>query len=70
MFVTYENRNNPHVTIHCPVCSHLRKHGGVHQENSRGKYENHKTYADAKKYAEETELPVIICSRCNPPNCN
>jgi hypothetical protein len=30
-FVTYENRFNPHVTIHRVGCGHIRKHGGAHK---------------------------------------
>jgi len=30
-YVTYENRNNPHVTIHRDGCSQIAKRGGEHQ---------------------------------------
>ena len=29
-FVTYENRRNPHVTIHLEGCTQIRKRGGEH----------------------------------------
>ena len=69
MFVTYENRNNPHVTIHCHGCNQIAKRGGIHKKSSRGKYEHHKTYADAEVYARKTELPIKNCSFCKAPNC-
>lgn len=68
-FVTYENRNNPHVTIHCFNCNQIAKRGGIHKKNSRGKYEHHRSYEEAKQYAMTTELPIKECSFCNAPNC-
>jgi hypothetical protein len=67
-FTTYENRNNPHVAIHHDGCNQLRKRGGVHRVG-QGKYEEHVTYAEARAYAETTDLPVKDCSFCNPQDC-
>ena len=64
-FVTYENRSNPHITIHRSGCHHLRKHGGHHKYN-QGKYENHTTYAEAERYAKLTQLPIKNCQTCSP----
>ena len=65
MFETYENRHNPHVTIHRQSCSQLRKRGGEHQYN-QGRYEVHSTLEDARRHATETRLPIILCSFCKP----
>jgi len=35
-YITYENRNNPHITIHKENCNQIAKNGG----EERGKYEN------------------------------
>ena len=67
-YTTYENRANPHVTIHCDGCNQRRKHGGIHNRN-QGRYKNHSTYAAARAYAIETGLPMKDCSFCNPPSC-
>ena len=67
-FTTYENRNNPHVTIHCEGCKQIAKHGGEHKYG-QGNYKNHSTYLEAESYAKGTNLPLLICSFCNPPNC-
>ncbi len=67
-FTTYENRANPHVTIHCAGCNQLRKHSGVHKYN-QGRYMNHATYAAAKAYAVGTGLPMKDCPFCKPPSC-
>jgi hypothetical protein len=64
-FETYENRNNPHVTIHRVGCSQLRKRGGVHR-HGQGNYKSHRTVAEAQRYAANTGLPVKLCSYCNP----
>lgn len=64
-FTTYENRLNPHVMIHLSTCNHLRKHGGKHKYG-QGKYVEHTTFAEAEAYAEQTGLPVQICSTCRP----
>ena len=34
-FVTYENRRNPHVTIHAEGCSQIRKRGGEHAHGEK-----------------------------------
>ncbi len=68
-FVTYENRNNPHITIHCEGCNQIKKRGGQHT-TGQGRYKQHSTYEDAKQYAESTGLQIINCSFCNPPFCN
>ena len=67
-YVTYENRPNPHVTIHCEGCSQIKKHGGVHKYK-QGRYVYHKTYEEALEYAKSTGLPVKHCSFCKPPRC-
>jgi hypothetical protein len=64
-FETYENRNNPHVTIHRVGCSQLRKRGGVHR-HGQGSYKSHGAVAEAQRYAASTGLPVKLCSYCNP----
>lgn len=65
MFETYENRHNPHVTIHKAECPEIRKRGGVHKYN-QGRYEVHSTLEDARRHAISTGLPLILCSRCKP----
>lgn len=64
-YVTYENRNNPHVTIHVPGCGQIRKRGGSHKYD-QGKYENHDTLYEARTYAGSTGLRVACCSFCRP----
>jgi len=64
-FETYENRSNPHVTIHVEGCTQLRKRGGEHQ-HSQGAYHSHATYQAAAAYAESTGLPLVRCSFCTP----
>lgn len=64
-FVTYENRNNPHVTIHIDGCNQIAKHGGEHKYG-QGTYRKHATYGDAVKHATSTGLQVINCSFCGP----
>lgn len=59
-FVTYENRHNPHVTIHCHDCTQLRKHGGEHTHN-QGQYKEHATYTQAATHAAGTDLPLADC---------
>ena len=61
-FITYENRNNPHITIHIDGCNQLRKNGG----EGRGEYYNHNTLEEARNYATTTGLPIKECSFCNP----
>jgi hypothetical protein len=61
-YTTYENRTNPHITIHVDGCNQIRKNGGV----GIGDYCHHNTLAEAEAYAETTGLPVIHCSFCNP----
>jgi hypothetical protein len=62
-FTTYENRANPHVTIHCHNCGQIKKRGGVHKYG-QGCYKEHATYNEARDYAEKTGLPIIDCSFC------
>ena len=64
-YETYENRANPHVTIHKKGCSQLRKRGGVHR-HGQGSYKAHATLHEARQYAESTGLPVRVCRFCNP----
>jgi len=49
-YETYENRNNPHVTIHRVGCSQLRKRGGVHR-HGQGAYKAHVTLVEAGTHA-------------------
>jgi hypothetical protein len=65
MFITYENRHNPHVTIHRDGCTQPRKRGGEHKHN-QGSYKDHDTLEKAVEYANSTGLPVIACSYCKP----
>ncbi len=60
-FTTYENRRNPHVTIHLAGCSQIAKRGGEHK-HGQGEYKEHATFGEAKDYADHTGLPVIECS--------
>jgi hypothetical protein len=64
-YETYENRNNPHVTIHRVGCSQLRKRGGVHR-HGQGMYRAHRTLVDAERYAAGTGLRVGHCKYCAP----
>lgn len=61
-YITYENRRNPHITIHRDGCGQIGKNGGT----GEGEYNTHKTLGDAETYAKSTGLPVIKCSYCNP----
>lgn len=63
-FVTYENRLNPHITIHKNGCSQVEKNGGT----GEGKYHGFADYNDAKHYAKTTDLPIKDCSFCRPNN--
>jgi hypothetical protein len=62
-FVTYENRRNPHVTIHAEGCSQIRKRGGEHA-HGQGEYHDHSSLPVARLNAEQTGLRVIECSFC------
>jgi len=64
-YETYENWNNPHVTIHRVGCSQLRKRGGVHR-HGQGGYHAHATFDEADRYARSTGLPVKVCGYCKP----
>ncbi len=64
-YETYENRNNPHVTIHRVGCSQLRKRGGVHRYG-QGSYKGHATLTEAHTYARTTGLPIKYCKFCTP----
>jgi hypothetical protein len=63
IYETYENKNNPHVTIHKGGCSQLRKHGGVHR-HGQGAYKEHGTIEEAGDYAGSTGLPIRFCGYC------
>lgn len=63
-YTTYENRNNPHVTIHRDGCGQLGKNGGSGPPGSG--YLSHGTLADARAYAATTGLPVRECAFCKP----
>jgi len=65
MFVTYENRANPHVRVHRPTCGHLRKNGGEHRYGQGG-YVNHPDLARAVAYARATRLPFGFWKSCRP----
>ncbi len=64
-FVTYENKSNPHVTIHATGCGQIAKRGGQHKYG-QGTYRDHATYRQASEYAQSTRLQVKICSYCKP----
>lgn len=64
LYETYENQNNPHVTIHKAGCSQLRKRGGVHR-HGQGGYKTHTTLAEARSYAGSTRLPIKFCGYCD-----
>ena len=61
-YITYENRHNPHITIHKDSCNQIAKHGG----QGIGKYHEHDSLIEAHKYSKKTGLTVIECSFCNP----
>jgi len=61
-YTTYENRNNPHITIHINICNQIAKRGGI----GKGMYKKHDTLQLARKYAESTGLPIKMCSFCDP----
>ena len=63
-FITYENRVNPHITIHKIGCKQIKKNGG----EGRGEYNEFRTYTDADNYANTTNLPKRNCSFCKPQN--
>ncbi len=63
VFETYENRHNPHVTIHGEGCTQPRKRGGDHKFD-QGEYRQHATLLEAERYAQGLGLPVIRCSFC------
>ncbi len=65
VFTTYENRRNPHVTIHKAGCSQIAKRGGEHK-HGQGEYNEHATYNDALLHAQRSGLPIIDCSYCKP----
>ena len=65
-FITYENRWNPHVTIHVAGCSQIAKRGGEHK-HGQGEYRDHATFSEAQHYAFQTGLEVVECSFCKPP---
>jgi hypothetical protein len=61
-YTTYENRSNPHITIHVYGCNQIAKNGG----SGIGDYHHYNTLGEAEVYAETTGLPVIHCSFCKP----
>ena len=64
-FTTYENRRNPHCTIHKSTCNQIRKRGGEHVAG-QGEYHEHETFAEAQSHAKQTGLTVIECSFGKP----
>jgi hypothetical protein len=65
VFVTYENRRNPHVTVHRDGCGQVRKRGGTHKYG-QGNYKQHDSLIKAVAYAKSTALPIVNCSYCKP----
>lgn len=63
-FITYENRVNPHITIHKINCKQVGKNGGM----GEGEYHEFPTYFDADNYAITTNLPKRNCFFCKPQN--
>ena len=61
-FITYENRINPHITIHKIGCRQIAKNGGV----GEGEYHEFQNYSDADNYADTTNFPKRNCSFCKP----
>ncbi len=59
-YTTYENRHNPHITIHISTCQQLRKNGG----EGIGEYKEHETLEDARNYSQATGLPIRECAFC------
>lgn len=64
-FETYENQWNRHVSIHHIGCGQLRKRGGEHVDEQKH-YQMHSRYPEALMYANQTGLPLKICSFCCP----
>ena len=64
-FTTYENRANPHITIHINSCNQIRKNGGEHKYGN-GEYHEFQTYQEAKIYTKTTKLPIKDCYFCKP----
>ena len=50
-FETYENTWRRYVRIHRLGCVRSRIHGGTHKYG-QGRYEDHATYADARRHAD------------------
>lgn len=61
-FITYENRRNPHITIHKVGCTQIEKNGGT----GEGEYKKFELLKDAEIYAESTNLEIKHCFFCNP----
>jgi hypothetical protein len=59
-YITYENKNNPHITIHIDFCNQIRKNGG----EGLGEYKEHKTLEAARNYSQTTGLPIRECKFC------
>ena len=66
-FVTYENYNDPHVTIHRADCSQIMKHRGVHKYNQGG-YRVHDSLKQAESYGKSTGMSVKHYFYCKPEN--
>jgi hypothetical protein len=62
-FTTYQNHQNPHVTVHLNGCTQIAKRGGVHKQG-QGKYATHPDCRTARTYAESTQLEIRDCSYC------
>lgn len=65
MFTTYEDRTNPHISIHRNNCNQLRKRGGRHKDG-KIHYKQHNSYVAANAYADSINLPKKVCSFCKP----
>lgn len=59
-FVTYENRRNPHISIHNEGCAQIAKRGGA----GEGEYNEFETLEDAENYAKATNLEIRYCYFC------
>lgn len=64
-YITYENRNNPHISIHKIGCSQILKNGG-NNISGRDGYCAFDTIEKAELYAEATKLELKYCKTCNP----
>lgn len=69
-FITYQNKHNPHITIHKFECEKVAQHGGIPSKPFQ-EYTLFMSYKSAEIYAEAVKstspsLEIKICSFCNP----